>query len=30
MDWLASNWEGLMSIINMIGLFVLGSRKKAQ
>lgn len=27
MDWLSSNWDSLMAIVNMIGLIIVGKRK---
>ena len=28
MDWLANNWDQIMTLINAIGLVVVGSRKR--
>lgn len=28
MEWLANNWDSVMSILNMVGLLIVGSRKK--
>jgi len=29
MDFLANNWDGILSIINAIGLLIFGSRKRS-
>lgn len=30
MEWLAANWDGIMSILSMIGVLVLGRTKAAK